>query len=119
MPFSGLLRRVALVRTKVSDHRINSIIRLQRIVVPRTVLQFLVIAYVVLSSLILSIPTLIVIRSSETSFLTKAILRHIPEGGILHSPAVKTSNLLFLFFIVVYKCLNFGPFSDNLLETVF
>jgi hypothetical protein len=26
------------------------------------------------------------IRSSETSVLTRAMLRHIPENGILHSP---------------------------------
>jgi hypothetical protein len=35
------------------------------------------------------------IRSSETMVHTKSKRRNIPEDGILHSPAVKTSNLAY------------------------
>jgi hypothetical protein len=48
------------------------------------VLQILVTANVVSSSLILLTPTMEAIRSSETSVLTRAKWRHIPEDDILH-----------------------------------
>jgi hypothetical protein len=51
----------------------------------RRVLHLLVIANVVPSSLVLSTLMTDAIRSSETSVLTRATLRHIPEDGILHS----------------------------------
>jgi hypothetical protein len=49
----------------------------------RSVLQLLVIANIVPSSLILVTLVMEAICSTETSFLTRAILRNIPEDGII------------------------------------
>jgi hypothetical protein len=77
---------VALVRTDVSEERIASIISVEgmsdlrtTLVFLRSVLQLLLSANVVPSSLILSI----LIRSSETSVITRATRYHIQEDGIL------------------------------------
>jgi hypothetical protein len=77
MASSGMLRRVALVRTDVSEELIASIIL-------RSVRRLLVTANVPSS------PTLVALMiealsSSEMSVLTRATLRDIPEDAILHS----------------------------------
>jgi hypothetical protein len=64
MPSCWMPRRVVPVRTKVSEKRIASIIRVTRICELRPKLA---------------------IRSSETSVLTRATRRDIREDGILHS----------------------------------
>jgi hypothetical protein len=83
MASSGMLRRVPLVRTDVSEELSASFIRV--LVFLRSVRRLLVTATVVPSS-----PILITLMkeepsSSETSVLTRATRRNIPEDAILHS----------------------------------
>jgi hypothetical protein len=90
-------RRVALVRTDVSDNRVAFFIRKKRIsnlwknvssnysVFLRSVLRFLVIVNVVPSSLILFTLMMEAISSPETSVLTRASRLHTREDGIPHS----------------------------------
>jgi hypothetical protein len=79
MPFSGMLRGVALVRTDVSEDRTASTIRVTRIG-EHSVLRLLLTANVLPNSTI----TLMLeeLRSSETSILRRATKRNIPEDGI-------------------------------------
>jgi hypothetical protein len=80
MPSSGMLHRVAFVRTEVSEECIASIIRVTRvgdIVFLCSVLQLLVTADIP-SSLMME-----AIHSSEMSILTRATWCNIPEDGIL------------------------------------
>jgi TRAP-type C4-dicarboxylate transport system permease large subunit len=96
MSISGVLQRVALVRTEVSEERIASIIRVKGIrelitapVANRSVLQLLV-TDVVPSWLIVSTLMLEAIYSSETSVLTRTTLRHNQQDAILQSHCRKT-----------------------------
>jgi hypothetical protein len=73
MASSGMLRRVALVRTDVSEELSASIIRVTSTV------------NVIPSSPIIVTLMLEALRSSEWSGLTRATRRNIPEDGILHS----------------------------------
>jgi hypothetical protein len=70
MASSGMLHRVALVRTDVSDDRSASIIRVIRIGELGTTLS-----------------------SSEASVLTRVTRRNIPEDAILQSPPGKPQIL--------------------------
>jgi hypothetical protein len=86
MPSSGMLRRVALVRTDVSEELNASIIRVTRIGELGSTLAvrlLLATANVILSSLIIITLIMEALRSSETSVLTRATRRNIPEDGIL------------------------------------
>jgi hypothetical protein len=75
---SGMLRRVALVRTDVSEEPSASFIL-------HSVRQSLVAACVVPSLPILVTLMKEALGSSETSVLTRATRRNIPEDTILHS----------------------------------
>jgi hypothetical protein len=86
MASSGMLRRVALVRTDVSEDLSTSFIRVTRIGKLGTTLasvrRLLVTASVFPSSPIFVALMKEALRSSETSVLTRATRRKIPE---LHS----------------------------------
>jgi hypothetical protein len=88
MRSSGMLRRVALLRTDVSEELSASFIRVTRIGelgTLATVRRLLVTAKVVPSSLILVTLMMGALSSSETSVLTRTTGHNIPEDAILHS----------------------------------
>jgi hypothetical protein len=102
MVSSGMLRRVALVRTDVSEELSASFIRVIRIselgttlavTNNRRTLRGNTTASVVPSSPILVTLKKEALSSSETSFLTRATRCNIPETPFFIVTAVQTSNL--------------------------
>jgi hypothetical protein len=92
MASSGMLQRVALVRTDVSEELSVSFIRVTTIgelgttlAVTSNGLRLLVTASVVPSSSILAILMKEALNSSDTSVLTRATRRNIAEDATLHS----------------------------------
>jgi hypothetical protein len=105
MASSGMLRRVALVRTDVSEEVSAPFIRVTGIGELGTTLAvtsnrrgLLVTANAVLSSPTLVTLMKVALSSSETSVLTRATRRNIPADAILHSPTILL--LLLTFFAV-------------------
>jgi hypothetical protein len=98
MGSSGMLRRVAVVRTDVSEELSVSIIRVTRIgelgttLVPRSVRRLLVTANVLTSSPILFTLMMKALSSSGISVLTRATRRKISEEGILRDYYHCTNN---------------------------
>jgi hypothetical protein len=104
MASSGMLLRVALVRTDVSEEPSASFIRVTRntnSVFLRSVRRLLVAASVVPSSQLLVTLIKEALSSSETSVLTRATRRNIPEDIILHSR--RRENLKSYIFYIKFS----------------
>jgi hypothetical protein len=101
MPSSGMLRRVALVRSDVSEELSASFIRVRRISELGTTL-----------AVTSNRRTLIkeALRSSESSALTRVARRNIPEDAVLHSHRqenLKSYNIECIYLI------KYCTFSDS------
>jgi hypothetical protein len=112
MPYSGMLRRVALVRTDVSEELSAFIIRVTRISELGTTLAITSnrTANIVPCSPILITLMMEALGFSETSVVTRVTRRNIPEDGILRSHRLedlKSYSHMGLCIVSMYlsKCL--------------
>jgi hypothetical protein len=85
MATSEMLRRVALVRTDVSEELSATFIRVTRIGDLRTTLARLLVTASVFPSSPILVTLMEGLSSSETSVPTRATQRNIPEDAILQS----------------------------------
>jgi hypothetical protein len=108
MASSGVLRRVALVRTDVSKKLSASIIRVTRIGEVATDPRYeeIVTFNVVPSSPILVTLMMEALSSSQTSVLTRATRRNIPKDAILHSH--RRENLKYYMYRCVPHSLQYN-----------
>jgi hypothetical protein len=109
MPSSGMLCCVILVGTDVSEEGITSIISMTKIgeigtTLLCSVLRLKVTANVVPSSSILVTLMMEVTHSSETSVLTRATRRNIPEDGILQ--ILLSLRFDCYYFLGLLQCVN-------------
>jgi hypothetical protein len=118
MVSSGILRRVALVRTDVSEELSASIIRVTRIDEVGTTLAVTSNRLLVAASVVPSSPTLVTLMmealsSSESSVLTRATRRNIPEDTILHNHRRENLKSYTINIVILFVA---GKFSTHIRE---
>jgi hypothetical protein len=77
-----MYRRLALVRSDISEKSIACIIRVKTISEPVTVASVLI--QLVFIRSVLQLLLLLTLFLASTSVLTRATRRHVPQNGILH-----------------------------------
>jgi hypothetical protein len=112
MVSSGMLRRVALVRTDVSEELSASSIT----VFLRSMRRLLVTASVVPSSPILVTVMKESLSSCETSVLTRATLRNIPEDTILHIHRRENLKSITIRLLIIHCTTCFSLISHHQLR---